>query len=195
MREIEIPDEAVERAARALFDASVARGEGTASHQWDDAGLGAVRVSCRADATAVLAAAAPLILAAELDPLAAELREDGYLSASHDVRQRVAYLRATPAAVTPEPAGPRVWVHGSEGNPDWISPYEAHLTGVGLRNRHGRTWHWRNGGWRLDGRQDAKKRFDGYDPTTRYAFWALVEQRGPLTEVPAVPSAEPGAGA
>jgi DNA-directed RNA polymerase subunit RPC12/RpoP len=82
----------------------------------------------------------------------------------------------------------RRWVHGAEDNPPWITPREAVETGVGLRNDRGRVWHYRDGGWALDGKRDAKKRWTGYDPSTRYGFWALVEQRGPLTEVPATSS-------
>jgi hypothetical protein len=109
----------------------------------------------------------------------------------------VLYPLRHPVRIHVTPAGPgteggsdddpaptlRRWVHG-DTKPPRITPREARDTGVGLRNDDGRTWHWRDGGWQLDGKRDARKRADGYDRGIRYAFWALVERHGPLTEVP-----------
>ena len=138
-----------------LFEASVARGEGTASHQWDDPGLGAVRVSCRADARAVLATAAPLIIVAEYDNL---IGDDAAYTAGGAFRPSVLAHRraellatpATPAAVTTEPAGPRVWRVTGMPNAEWPDD----TLGTLYRDHEGRwetyaeSCRWIASGWR-----------------------------------------------
>lgn len=199
MREISISNEAVDRAD--LWSGQIPR----------------------SDLRASLAAAAPLILAAELEDLAdglccgnalveraTELRakadptsvtvadRHGYLWCYQDgewackaVARRYASPRAldgargpihtTPAAVTPEPAGPRDLRAWQVTSTPWNSPSRELPADWRYADVDGK-WCVQedSGGWAVSAWSDLKEmQDDGYT----------------LTEVPAVPPAEPGAGA
>lgn len=153
-----------------------------------------------------LHAAAPLILAAELDRLAAEYRRQSARQREHTARLdhggaaqwqiegsvssqqelggfvrtlegRSAELRATPAAVTPEPAGPRLR--------EWTDPENGPVYEV-------------QPGWAVwaVSREEAEAQHAHFN-SDGLSYGTKVEDLAyhGATEVPAVPPAEPGAGA